>query len=113
MSTPGGPGGQHANRSRTRVVVSLDLERVSLSEPLRQRLIDALGPVARSSASRFRSQAQNRRAALEQLAERLAEAAAERAPRRATAPTRASRERRLEDKRSRGRVKESRRLRED
>ena len=112
--TSGGPGGQHANRSRTKIVVTLRLDRVASLDPeSRDRVVGALGPVVRSTASRFRSQAQNREAALEQLRQRLAAALAEPEFRRPTRATRASRIRRLEDKRARGRQKQSRRTRDD
>ena len=112
-TTSSGPGGQHANRARTRVVITLDVASAVLSETDRARLLEALGPVVRTSAGRFRSQAMNRTAALEQLGARLAEALAPVTPRRHTAPTRASRERRLEEKKARARLKSSRRAADD
>ncbi|HSN02630.1 MAG TPA: aminoacyl-tRNA hydrolase [Acidimicrobiales bacterium] len=113
-TTSSGPGGQHANRSRTRVVATLDIANaVSLDEAVRSRLLDVLGPVVRSSAGRFRSQSMNRAAALEQLGVRLAAALAPVTPRRDTKPTRASRERRLDDKRARSRLKSQRRAEDD
>lgn len=113
-TTSSGPGGQHANRSRTRVVVTLDIANAgSLNEADRIRLLDVLGPVVRSSAGRFRSQSMNRVAALDQLGARLAAALAPVTPRRDTKPTRASRERRLEDKKARSRLKFQRRADDD
>ncbi len=110
VTTSGGPGGQHANRALTRVVASFDVVASrSLSSTQRDRLLDALGPVVRSSAGRFRSQAQNRTAACEQLAARLAQALQTPPPRRATRPTASSRRRRVDDKRERGAIKERRR----
>lgn len=112
--TSGGPGGQHANRAKTKIVVTLRVERVtSLDAEARERVIGVLGPVVRSSASRFRSQAQNRAAALEQLRLRLAAALSEPEIRRPTRATRASRVRRIEEKRARGRQKQSRRTTDD
>ena len=114
VETPGGPGGQHANRAKTRVVASVRLEDVaSLSETDRQRLIDALGPIVRSSASRFRSQYQNREAAIAQLPARLREALAPRPERRPTRPTASSRIKRVESKRARSRLKQGRLARDD
>lgn len=114
VTTSGGPGGQHANRSLTRVVVSFDVDASKvLSDDDREALIDRFGPVVRSSAGRFRSQAANRSAALDQLARRLGEALAPRTPRRPTRPTRASRERRLDEKKARARVKQQRRRHDD
>jgi ribosome-associated protein len=110
VTTSGGPGGQHANRSLTRVVATFHADASSvLSDADKQRLGESLGPVVRSSASRFRSQGQNRRAALDQLAEKLATALAPRTPRRPTKPTRGAVERRVDEKKLRGRLKEQRR----
>ncbi len=110
VTTSGGPGGQHANRSLTRVVASFHvLDSSVLSEGDKQRVADTLGSVVRSSASRFRSQGQNRTAAIEQLGEKLATALAPRTPRRATKPSRGAKIRRVDDKKARGRLKEQRR----
>jgi ribosome-associated protein len=110
VTTSGGPGGQHANRSLTRVVATFRVEASSaLSDTDKQRLVESLGPVVRSSASRFRSQGQNRRAALDQLANKLATALAPRTPRRATKPTKGATIRRVDEKKLRGRLKEQRR----
>ncbi len=108
-TTSGGPGGQHANRSMTKVVVSLRVADSSLDATSRARAQAVLGPVVRASASRFRSQHRNHEAALAQLGERLLDAITPRPPRRATRPTRASVERRLEQKRSRAQTKSARR----
>ena len=109
-TTSGGPGGQHANRSMTRVVASFDARTsTALSEGDRTRLIERAGPVVRTSASRFRSQGQNRTAALEQLAAKIAVALERQPPRRATKPTKGSVRRRVDEKKARGRVKEQRR----
>jgi len=109
VTTSGGPGGQHANRSLTRVVVAFDVAASSaLGDAEKARVEAALGPVVRSSASRFRSQRQNRVAALDQLAAKLAAALAPRATRRATKPTRAAKARRMDDKTARGRLKAQR-----
>lgn len=110
VTTSGGPGGQHANRSLTRVVATFDVnESIVLSHTDRELLLEKIGPVVRSSAGRFRSQGQNRSAALEQLAEKIAVALTRLPPRRATKPTRGSKIRRVDDKKARGRVKEQRR----
>ncbi len=110
VTTSGGPGGQHANRSLTRVVATFRVDDSSvLSESDKLRLGESLGSVVRSGASRFRSQSQNRRAALDQLAQKLGTALAPRTPRRPTMPTRGAVERRVEEKKLRGRLKEQRR----
>jgi ribosome-associated protein len=110
VTTSGGPGGQHANRSLTRVVASFRVaESNVLSDEEKKRVEEAYGSVVRSSASRFRSQRQNRMAALEQLAEKLATALTPRTPRRATKPTKGAKVRRVDEKKARGRLKEQRR----
>lgn len=110
MTTSGGPGGQHANRSLTRVIATFHVTTSNaLTEPEKERVIGQLGPVVRASVSRFRSQGQNRRAALEQLADKLAVALAPRTPRRATKPTKGAKVRRVDEKKLRGRLKEQRR----
>jgi ribosome-associated protein len=110
VTTSGGPGGQHANRSLTRVVASFDVrESRVLSNADRELLLERIGPVVRASAGRFRSQGQNRGAALEQLAGKIAVALTRLAPRRATKPTKGSKVRRVDDKKARSRVKEQRR----
>lgn len=114
VTTSGGPGGQHANRSLTRVVVSFHVEASSvLSEFDKERLLETLGAVVRSSASRFRSQRQNRHAALEQLGGKIATALAPRTPRRATKPTKGAKIRRVDEKKARGRLKLQRRTTSD
>jgi ribosome-associated protein len=110
VTTSGGPGGQHANRSLTRVVASFHVEESGvLTQADRDMLIEKLGGVVRSSASRFRSQGQNRSAALEQLASKIATALERPIPRRATKPTKGSKVRRVDEKKARSRVKEQRR----
>jgi ribosome-associated protein len=114
VTTSGGPGGQHANRSLTRVVASFRVEDSrALSDADKQRVLDSLGPVVRSSASRFRSQGQNRGAALDQLGQKLALALTPRTPRRATKPTKSAKSRRVDEKKARGRLKVQRRRPDD
>ncbi|HEX3946678.1 MAG TPA: alternative ribosome rescue aminoacyl-tRNA hydrolase ArfB [Acidimicrobiales bacterium] len=109
-TTSGGPGGQHANKTSSRVEVWFDVEASrSLGPRQRARLLERLGPVVRAGASEDRSQARNRQLALERLAGRLAAALRVEAPRRPTRPTTGSRERRLQDKRRRSDVKRQRR----
>ncbi|HMF84234.1 MAG TPA: alternative ribosome rescue aminoacyl-tRNA hydrolase ArfB [Acidimicrobiia bacterium] len=109
FSGPGGPGGQHANTSNTRVEVRLDVARSpSLSESQRARLMERLGPVVRIVAADTRSQARNRELALSRLRERLADGLRTPRARRATRPTAAGRGRRLEAKRRRSDLKRQR-----
>jgi ribosome-associated protein len=114
VTTSGGPGGQHANRSLTKVVASFRVQdSLVLGAADRALLEEKLGTVVRSSASRFRSQAMNRSAALEQLAARIGAALERPTPRRATKPTRSSKVRRVDEKKARGRLKEQRRRSDD
>ena len=104
-TTSGGPGGQHANRASSKVEVRFDIERSSSLGPRqRARLLERLGPVVRATAGDDRSQARNRQIALDRLAARLAEAL-----RRPTKPSRAARQRRMDDKTKRSNVKRQRR----
>ncbi|MDA8075518.1 MAG: alternative ribosome rescue aminoacyl-tRNA hydrolase ArfB [Actinomycetota bacterium] len=109
-TTPGGPGGQHANRTASRVEVRFDVARSpTLSSHQRALLLERLGPVVTASSADERSQARNRQLALERLAERLATGLRVPRRRRPTAPTGAAMARRLEDKRRRAVTKERRR----
>jgi len=102
FSRSGGPGGQHANTADTRVEVRFDVAgSPSLGPRQRARLLERLGAEVRVVVSDERSQARNRDLALTRLADRLAAALRVTAPRRPTRPTKASVERRLEDKRRR------------
>ena len=87
----GGPGGQHANTSNTRVELLFDIEAsASLGPRQRARLVERLGPRVRVVASERRSQMQNRELATERLVERLAAALHVDKPRVATRPSRSS-----------------------
>jgi ribosome-associated protein len=120
FSRSSGPGGQSVNTTDSRAELSFDVARSpSLPEHLRQRALTALAGrlvdgVLTIAASEQRSQLQNREAAEQRLAQLLREAVAPPAPpRRATKPTRASKERRLNVKRQRSELKASRRRRTD
>ena len=109
FSASGGPGGQHVNTANTRAEVRFDVAgSASLGPRQRARLLDRLGPEVRVVASDERSQLRNRELALERLRSRLAEALRVEAPRRATKPTKAAKERRLQDKRQRSETKRRR-----
>jgi ribosome-associated protein len=109
FSPSGGPGGQHANRSNTRVELRFDVvASPSLTEAQRARLLDRLGPEVRVVVDDERSQARNRALAVERLAQRLAGALAVPRTRRATRPSRAARQRRLDAKRARAQTKRDR-----
>jgi ribosome-associated protein len=109
FSASGGPGGQHVNTANTRAEVRFDVAgSTSLGPRQRARLVERLGPEVRVVASDERSQLRNRELALERLRARLAEALRVETPRRATKPSKAAKERRLEDKRHRSETKRRR-----
>jgi ribosome-associated protein len=106
----GGPGGQHANTSNTRVEVRFDVEQSSALGPRqRARLLHRIGPVVRATASDRRSQLQNRELARERLRERIASALRTERTRVATRPSRSSVQARIDTKRRQGRRKRERR----
>ena len=109
-SRSSGPGGQHANVTASRVEAVFDVEASrSLDEARRVRLLDRLGPVVTAVAQDGRSQYRNRELALGRLAAKIAGALRVPRRRRPTKPTRASRRRRLDQKRRAGERKQSRR----
>jgi ribosome-associated protein len=109
-SRSSGPGGQHANVTASRVEASFDVAASdALSDEQKARVMARCGPVVRAVAQDARSQARNRELALERLRARLEQALAVRRARRATAPTRTSKVRRLERKRRAGERKRGRR----
>ena len=109
-TTSGGPGGQHANRTLSRVEVQFDVAASpTLGPRQRARLLERYGPVVRAAASDSRSQARNRQLALERLAARLDDGLRVDPTRRPTKPTRGSKIRRVEDKRRRAETKQQRR----
>jgi ribosome-associated protein len=114
FSRSSGPGGQHAQKSETRVEAILDVEASSaLSETQKARVVRKAGPILRAIAQDERSQTRNRELAVERLVETLREALRVERRRRPTKPTAASRERRLEQKRRRSETKQLRRRPEE
>jgi ribosome-associated protein len=110
FTASGGPGGQHANTANTRVELVFDIENSSALGPRqRERLLAKLGPSIRVVASDERSQARNRALALDRLRSRLAAGLHVDRPRKATAPSRAAKERRLGSKHHRSEIKKLRR----
>ena len=110
FSRSSGPGGQHAQRTESRVEAVLDLETTTALTPAqRKRAIAKAGPVIRAIAQDERSQWRNRELAVERLVDALRAALKVDRPRRPTSPTSASRERRLEQKRRQGEKKRLRR----
>ncbi|MBV8257690.1 MAG: aminoacyl-tRNA hydrolase [Actinobacteria bacterium] len=111
VSRSSGPGGQHAQKSETRVVAVFDVEASgALTETQKRRVIAKAGPVLRAVAQDERSQSRNRELAVERLADQLREALRVERKRVPTKPSHAAREKRLDEKRRRG---EAKRLRRD
>jgi ribosome-associated protein len=110
-----GPGGQNVNKVATAVQLRLHVARASIPEAAKSRLRQLAGSRLTSDdelvieAREHRTQAQNRDAARERLAELVRRALIRPKPRRKTAPTKASKERRLEGKARRAKIKRARR----
>jgi ribosome-associated protein len=114
FSRSSGPGGQHAQKTETRVEAIFDVEASPALGPAQKaRVLRKAGPVLRAVAQDERSQSRNRELAVERLVEALREALRVPRRRRPTKPSAASRERRLEQKRRRSRAKQLRRRPED
>ena len=110
VSRSSGPGGQHAQKSETRVVAVFDVGASSaLSEAQKRRVVARAGPVLRAVAQDERSRSRNRELALERLVAALREALRVERKRVPTRPTAAARERRLEQKKRRSETKRLRR----
>jgi ribosome-associated protein len=110
VSRSSGPGGQHAQKSSTRVEAIFEVEASSaLTEAQKRRVVAKAGPVLRAVSQDERSQLRNRELAVERLVEKLRAALAVPRRRVPTTPGAAARERRLEEKRRRARTKRLRR----
>ena len=115
-TTSRGPGGQHVNRSETRVVLRWNVcDSASLTEDQRSRLLEKLATrisregILQVAAEDHRSQTRNRELARDRLADLVRSALRRERPRRPTRPTKSSRKRRVDDKKKRGALKEGRR----
>lgn len=115
-----GPGGQNVNKVSTAVQLRFDAANSpSLPDEVRVRLIALAGSRASTegvitiTAQRFRLQSRNRADALERLVTLIREATHKPKPRKATRPSRAQRQRRLDSKKQRGEIKRGRSGRND
>lgn len=115
FTASGGPGGQHANRSNTKATLRFDLAAsAAFPDGLKDTMLTALAGrlidgVLVAVADDSRSQWRNRAIVKRRMAEWLQESMRSPTVRRQTKPTRASKERRLEEKRARADVKARRR----
>jgi ribosome-associated protein len=109
-SRSSGPGGQHAQKSETRVEALFDVElSAALSDAQKRRVIGRAGPVLRAIAQDERSQLRNRELAVERLVEQLRAALRVERRRVPTKPTAASKKRRMQEKKRRSETKRLRR----
>jgi ribosome-associated protein len=106
FSRSSGPGGQHAQKSETRVEAIFDVEASSaLTDRQKRRVLSKAGPVLRAIAQDERSQTRNRELAIARVTDALREALHVPRQRRPTKPGKAAIERRLEQKRRRSQTK--------
>jgi ribosome-associated protein len=110
-----GPGGQNVNKVSTAVQLRFDVRNTeSLSDEVKTRLVEKAGSrmtrdgVLVIDARRFRTQEKNREDAVERLVTLVADAAKRPKKRTKPNPTRASKERRLDEKRRRSETKQRR-----
>ena len=115
-SRSGGPGGQHANKTSSRVTIEWNLTTSdAISETQRARLVEKLAShlttegVMQVSSNEERSQHRNRELALARLANLVREGLKQPKRRKKTRPSRASKERRLDAKKRRAATKRKRR----
>ena len=119
-SRSGGPGGQHVNKTASKVTLRFDVAHApSLPEEIRARLLAALGAriaadgTVRVVCQASRSQFANRKTAAMRLESLLTAALVPVVPRVATRIPRAEKRRRIESKKRRGGVKRSRAIPDD
>ena len=109
-----GPGGQNVNKVATAVQLRFDVSTSALPEDAKTRLIRIAGKrvtvegVLMIEAKRFRTQEQNREDAIQRLIELVRKSFEKPKARTKTKPTKASKEKRLEEKKKRGEIKKNR-----
>lgn len=110
-----GAGGQHVNKVSSAIHLRFDIKASSLPQSYKDELLRlkdsriSSDGVFTIKAQRFRSQEQNRADALDRLNALILSVAVPRKTRRATKPTKNSKQRRLESKKRRSRLKTLRR----
>ena len=110
-----GAGGQHVNKVSSAIHLQFDISASSLPQFYKQELLKlqdnriSEDGVITIKAQQYRSQEKNREDALARLAELIQQVAIPRKKRRATKPTKSSKQRRLESKTKRGKLKTLRR----
>jgi ribosome-associated protein len=106
VSRSSGPGGQHAQKSSTRVEAVFDVEAsTALSEVQKRRVTGKAGPVIRAVAQDERSQLRNKELAIGRIVEQLQAALHVDRPRVATRPSKGSVDRRIAAKKRRSETK--------
>lgn len=109
FTTPGGPGGQHANRNETAVTLRFNVAESSLPDDVRSKLVQRLSPMVEANSSESRSQWRNRALARQRLTEKLETALVDPTPRKPTKPSRSADQKRLDSKKERSEQKRQRR----
>ncbi len=109
FSMSGGPGGQHANKSNTRVELVWEVAQSSSFDAQDKKLLEErLGSVVRIVVTESRSQMRNRELAYERLEKKIEEGLQKKIKRKPTRPSRSAKNRRLDGKKKRGNLKRQR-----
>ncbi len=109
-----GPGGQNVNKVATAAQLRFNVQASSLPEEVKARLVQLAGKRINSEdqllieARKFRTQEQNREDAIRRFVELVREATTKPKRRKQTKPTKASKQKRLNEKKQRGEIKKSR-----